>query len=76
MYFCVEKRIDLLTVFTALNKAWCVHHFACAVCDAALSTRTKFYEYDERPACKRCYEKFPQELRRRLRRAHNYNVRR
>ncbi|KAJ8718997.1 hypothetical protein PYW07_016553 [Mythimna separata] len=63
-------------VFTALNKAWCVHHFACSVCDAALSTRSKFYEYDERPACRRCYEKFPAELRRRLRRAHHYTIRR
>ncbi|KAI5646949.1 LIM domain-containing protein [Phthorimaea operculella] len=63
-------------VFTALNKAWCVHHFACSVCDSPLSTRSKFYEYDERPACRRCYEKFPQELRRRLRRAHHYTVRR
>ncbi|XP_045496675.1 LIM and senescent cell antigen-like-containing domain protein 1 isoform X1 [Colias croceus] len=63
-------------VFTALNKAWCVHHFACSVCDSALSTRSKFYEYDERPACRRCYERFPSELRRRLRRAHHYTMRR
>ncbi|XP_038219429.1 LIM and senescent cell antigen-like-containing domain protein 1 isoform X1 [Zerene cesonia] len=63
-------------VFTALNKAWCVHHFACSVCDTALSTRSKFYEYDERPACRRCYERFPPELRRRLRRAHHYTMRR
>ncbi|KOB68259.1 Steamer duck [Operophtera brumata] len=39
-------------------------------------TRSKFYEYDERPACRRCYERFPSELRRRLRRAHHYTVRR
>ncbi|KAI4459399.1 lim domain-containing protein [Holotrichia oblita] len=57
-------------VFTAMNKAWCVHHFACSVCDQKMNQKTKFYEYDLKPVCKKCYEKFPQELRRRLRRQH------
>lgn len=57
-------------VFTALNKAWCVHHFACSVCDTKMTQKSKFYEYDEKPVCKKCYEKFPGELRRRLRTAH------
>nr|CAD7408782.1 unnamed protein product [Timema poppensis]CAD7427980.1 unnamed protein product [Timema monikensis] len=57
-------------VFTALNKAWCVHHFACSVCDLKMNQKTKFYEFDLKPVCKKCYEKFPMELRRRLRRAH------
>lgn len=57
-------------VFTALNKAWCVHHFACSICDQKMNQKTKFYECDLKPVCKKCYEKFPNEFRRRLRRQH------
>ncbi|XP_062536136.1 LIM and senescent cell antigen-like-containing domain protein 1 isoform X2 [Armigeres subalbatus] len=57
-------------VFTALNKAWCVHHFSCSICDTKMDQKSKFYEYDEKPVCKKCYERFPNELRRRLRMAH------
>ncbi|XP_053682167.1 LIM and senescent cell antigen-like-containing domain protein 1 [Sabethes cyaneus] len=57
-------------VFTALNKAWCVHHFSCSICDNKMDQKSKFYEYDEKPVCKKCYERFPAELRRRLRIAH------
>lgn len=62
------------TVFTALNKAWCVHHFACSVCDTKMTQKSKFYEYDEKPVCKKCYERFPNELRRRLRTAHEMTM--
>ncbi|EDW24521.1 GL24193 [Drosophila persimilis] len=61
-------------VFTALNKAWCVHHFACSVCDTKMTQKSKFYEYDEKPVCKKCYERFPNELRRRLRTAHEMTM--
>lgn len=57
-------------VFTALNKAWCVHHFACSVCDQKMNQKTKFYECDLKPVCKKCYDKYPAELRRRLRKTH------
>ncbi|ENN79100.1 hypothetical protein YQE_04438, partial [Dendroctonus ponderosae] len=63
-------------VFTALNKAWCVHHFACSVCDQKMNQKTKFYECDLKPVCKKCYEKFPKELRNRLRRQHEAAPRR
>lgn len=63
-------RCILLPVFTALNKAWCVHHFSCSICDTKMDQKSKFYEYDEKPVCKKCYERFPSELRRRLRMAH------
>merc|ERR1711962_850548 len=33
-------------VFTALNKAWCVNHFACSSCDQKMTVKTKFYEVD------------------------------
>lgn len=61
-------------VFTALNKAWCVHHFACSVCDSKMTQKSKFYEYDEKPVCKKCYERFPNELRKRLRTAHELTM--
>jgi hypothetical protein len=72
-YICCVSHIKLFcmfTVFTALNKAWCVHHFACSVCDQKMNQKTKFYECDLKPVCKKCYDKFPNELRRRLRKAH------
>ncbi|OXU29330.1 hypothetical protein TSAR_006532 [Trichomalopsis sarcophagae] len=63
-------------VFTALNKAWCVHHFACAFCDQKMNQKTKFFEVDLRPACKKCYDKFPAELKKRLRRMHDLTPKR
>ncbi|CAG0896866.1 unnamed protein product [Darwinula stevensoni] len=57
-------------VFTCLNKAWCADHFACALCDTKLNQKSKFFEFDQKPACKKCYEKLPIELRRRLKRMH------
>ena len=59
-----------IVVFTALNKAWCVHHFACSVCDTKMSQKTKFYEFDLKPVCKKCFDKFPAELRKRLKKAY------
>ncbi|XP_043665369.1 LIM and senescent cell antigen-like-containing domain protein 1 isoform X1 [Vespula pensylvanica] len=63
-------------VFTALNKAWCVHHFACAFCDQKMNQKTKFFEFDLKPACKKCYDKFPQELKKRMRRMYDSNPKR
>ncbi|PRD30842.1 UNVERIFIED_CONTAM: LIM and senescent cell antigen-like-containing domain protein 2 [Trichonephila clavipes] len=57
-------------VFTALNKAWCVNHFACYVCDQKMSQKTKFFEVDLKPVCKKCYDKFPAEFRKRLKKAY------
>ncbi len=45
-------------VFTALNKAWCVNHFACSSCDQKMTVKTKFYEVDLKPVCKKCYDKY------------------
>lgn len=30
------------------------------------SSRTKFYEFDMKPTCKRCYDRFPTELKKRI----------
>lgn len=32
--------------------------------------RTKFFEVDLKPVCKKCYDKFPAELRKRLKKAY------
>lgn len=62
-------------VVIALNKAWCHHHFACAVCDIKMTQKTKFFEFDQKPICKKCYEKFPQELKKRLKKLHEIQAR-
>lgn len=57
-------------VVNVLCKSWCSPHFRCAACDLSLSAKNnvKFIFYDNRPLCKKCYEKLPQEMRRRLKR--------
>ncbi|XP_019480085.1 PREDICTED: LIM and senescent cell antigen-like-containing domain protein 2 isoform X3 [Hipposideros armiger] len=53
-------------VVSALNKAWCVNCFSCSTCNSKLTLKNKFVEFDMKPVCKRCYEKFPLELKKRL----------
>ena len=60
-------------VFQALNKAWCDKCFACNLCDKKMHQKTKFYELDMKPVCKRCYEKLPAELKKRLSKAFSKN---
>lgn len=60
--------------FTALNKAWCVDHFACFCCDRKLNHKTKFFEMDSKPVCKSCYEKYPAELKKRLKKAYDLEM--
>ncbi|KAK0054542.1 LIM and senescent cell antigen-like-containing domain protein 1 isoform X3 [Biomphalaria pfeifferi] len=61
-------------VFSAFNKAWCVNHFACSICDKKMSQKTKFFEFDQKPVCKNCYDKFPGELKKRLKKAYDEAV--
>ncbi|CAG0881956.1 unnamed protein product [Cyprideis torosa] len=63
-------------VVNAMNKAWCADHFACSFCDRVMTEKTKFYEYDMKPVCKKCYDKFPRELRFRLKKLHEEQGRR
>ncbi|KAM6096782.1 LIM and senescent cell antigen-like-containing domain protein 1 isoform 1-T1 [Chlamydotis macqueenii] len=53
-------------VVSALNKAWCVNCFACSTCNTKLTLKDKFVEIDLKPVCKHCYEKMPDEFKRRL----------
>lgn len=57
-------------VFTALNKSYCVNHFSCYFCDKKLTEKTKFFEYDMKPLCKVCYDKFPVEMKKRLKKSY------
>ncbi|XP_066137145.1 LIM and senescent cell antigen-like-containing domain protein 2 isoform X3 [Saccopteryx bilineata] len=56
----------LCTVVSALSKAWCVSCFSCSTCNSKLTLKNKFVEFDMKPVCKRCYENFPLELKKRL----------
>ncbi|CAG2235479.1 unnamed protein product [Mytilus edulis] len=58
-------------VFSAFNKAWCVSHFCCSICDRKMSQKTKFFEFDLKPVCRVCHEKFPGELKKRLKKYHD-----
>ncbi|GMR33300.1 hypothetical protein PMAYCL1PPCAC_03495 [Pristionchus mayeri] len=53
-------------VFQALGKSWCITCFSCSFCDKKMDHKTKFYEFDMKPTCKRCYDRFPTELKKRL----------
>ena len=35
-----------------------------------MTVKTKFYEVDLKPVCKKCYDKYPRELRLRLKKYH------
>ena len=56
---------------TAFSKSWCKEHFACAFCDSKLSQNDKFNNVDDRPCCKRCFDKLPSELKKRLKNLHD-----
>lgn len=53
-------------VFQALQKTWCTKCFSCSLCDKKMDQKTKFYEFDMKPTCKRCYDRFPTELKKRI----------
>lgn len=63
-------------VVSALNKAWCVRCFSCSTCNSRLTLKNKFVEFDMKPVCKRCYEKFPLELKKRLKKLSELAARR
>lgn len=63
-YHC--NRVIEGDVVSALNKAWCVSCFSCSTCNTKLTLKNKFVEFDMKPVCKKCYEKFPLELKKRL----------
>ncbi|XP_070537718.1 LIM and senescent cell antigen-like-containing domain protein 1 isoform X1 [Ptychodera flava] len=64
--FVCNKVVTGGEAITTMNKAWCPDHFYCCGCDAKLTLKSKFVEVDMKPVCKRCYEKYPPDLKKRL----------
>ncbi|NXS21039.1 LIMS1 protein, partial [Mystacornis crossleyi] len=60
------ERKGLAYCETHYNQAWCVNCFACSTCNTKLTLKDKFVEIDLKPVCKHCYEKMPDEFKRRL----------
>uniref|UniRef100_A0A4W6FHA3 LIM domain-containing protein n=1 Tax=Lates calcarifer TaxID=8187 RepID=A0A4W6FHA3_LATCA len=58
--------VSSFSVVSALNKAWCVNCFACSTCNTKLTLKDKFVEVDLKPVCKHCYERLPDDMKRRL----------
>ncbi|EGF79458.1 hypothetical protein BATDEDRAFT_12220 [Batrachochytrium dendrobatidis JAM81] len=51
-------------VVSALGTRWCEQHFMCMGCFCALADgKVRFMEWDNKPMCKRCYEKLPSDVR-------------
>lgn len=48
------------------RETWLRAGGACGSFDLCFLSRNKFVEFDMKPVCKRCYEKFPLELKKRL----------
>ncbi|KAH9371097.1 hypothetical protein HPB48_014687 [Haemaphysalis longicornis] len=65
-YVCFVCNLPSAQGYKSLNKMWCPKHFCCSYCDRPLATKSRFLDIDLRPVCKKCFEKFPSELRKRL----------
>lgn len=55
-----------LTVF---SKSWCPECYACFACDRPFGQKSKVIEMDMKPVCKKCYDRFPKELKLRMTKA-------
>lgn len=54
-------------VLLALDKYYCSEHFCCHNCHTKLTAnKSKFFDVESRPCCKKCYKKIPASLRRQL----------
>ncbi|KAH7645847.1 LIM zinc finger domain containing stck [Dermatophagoides farinae] len=70
----VCSKVIIGDTITALNKAWCPDHFACAYCETKMNEKSKFYDVDLKPCCKKCYDKFPVELKKRLKKKYTQHM--
>lgn len=59
-------RVIQSQVIAAFEKRWCAECFQCYTCNKSISPREKFIEYDMKPICKKCFDHFPYELKKRL----------
>lgn len=62
-----DQVIKANQVISALNKYYCPDHFCCYLCGGQLlADKTKFYDVDFNPCCKRCYKKLPFKIRKHM----------
>lgn len=47
-------------------KYWCPECYTCSTCDRQLDQKSKVIEMDMRPVCKKCFDRFPKELKQRM----------
>jgi len=59
-------------VIAAFEKRWCTGCFQCYCCSRPMTPREKFVEYDMKPVCKKCFDRFPYELKKRLKKSADY----
>jgi len=62
--FC--NRVIQDQVISALEKRYCEKHFRCCGCFCQMAIRDKFVEFDMKPLCRKCFDKFPSELKKRI----------
>lgn len=53
-------------VISALEKRYCGEHFRCSSCHCQLNIKDKFIEFDMKPLCKKCFDHFPSEMKKRF----------
>ncbi|CBY19331.1 unnamed protein product [Oikopleura dioica] len=67
-------RVIKTQVVSTFDKKWCEPCYRCYCCNKILKPKEKVVEYDMRPCCKSCYDKFPYELKKRMKKAQDlYN---
>ncbi len=62
LYLCSSTKLkqfypQMFLANSSLFSLRCVDKFCCSSCDKRLGVKTKFYEVDLKPVCKKCYEK-------------------
>lgn len=54
-------------ILFALDRYYCPTHFICHFCNQQLfANKSKFFDVDSKPCCKKCYKKIPSKVRRSL----------
>uniref|UniRef100_A0A0N5AXP7 LIM zinc-binding domain-containing protein n=1 Tax=Syphacia muris TaxID=451379 RepID=A0A0N5AXP7_9BILA len=63
---CFKCGHTLQNYITIFKKDWCPTCYTCTECDRLLSPKSKVIELDMLPVCKKCYDRFPKELKHRI----------
>lgn len=64
---CVCSKVLRGGLLSALDKFYCPEHFACQFCRKQLFVnKSKFFDVDARPSCRKCYKQLPAKVRRQI----------